>query len=57
VGKCPIDLNTCPNDVNLNVLPLGSYDVLIIKDWMEKHEAIIKCLNEMVSYLNQDGKK
>ena len=26
--------------VNLNVLPLGSYDILIGMDWLEQHRVI-----------------
>lgn len=28
---------------DLNVLPLGSYDVLIGMDWLEKHWSLVNC--------------
>jgi hypothetical protein len=29
--------------VYLNVLPLGSYDLLIGMDWLEKHAVVVNC--------------
>jgi hypothetical protein len=28
---------------NLNILPLGSYDVIIRMDWLERHKALLDC--------------
>jgi hypothetical protein len=28
--------------VDLNILPLGSYDLLIGMDWIEKHATVVK---------------
>lgn len=55
--KCPIDLNTYPSEVNLNALPLGSYDVLVGMDWLEKHGAIINYLEKTISCVNEDKQK
>ena len=35
VEKCPLVMNGMITCVDLNVLPLGSYDVLIGMDWLE----------------------
>ena len=32
--------------VKLNVLPLGSYDVLIGMDWLEKHKVVLNCFEK-----------
>ena len=37
VDKCPLVMNGLVTCVDLNVLPLGSYDVLIGMDWLEAH--------------------
>ena len=37
VEKCPLVMNGLVTCVDLNVLPLGSYDVLIGMDWLEAH--------------------
>ena len=43
--------------VKLNVLPLGSYDVLIGMDWLEKHQVILKCFQKIFTYLNNKGER
>ena len=35
--------------VKLNVLPLGSYDVLIGIDWLKKHQVILNCFQKQIS--------
>jgi len=37
VGNCLVELEDQSIKENLNVLPLGSYDVLIKMDWLEVH--------------------
>eukprot|EP00253_Pinus_taeda_P007038 PITA_07038 len=38
---------------NLNVLPLGSYNVLIGMDWLEKHWSLINCKTKTINYKNE----
>ena len=40
---------------NLNMLPLGSYHVLVRMDWLESHHAILDCRDNIISCLNDDG--
>lgn len=42
---------------DLNMLPLGSYDVLIGMDWLEKHWSVINCKTKTISYKNELGIK
>ena len=35
---------------NLNILPLGSYDVIIRMDWLEKHKAILDFYTKTLNY-------
>ena len=42
-------------EVKLNVLQLGSYDVLIGMDWMEKHQVILNCFQKTFTCLNDKG--
>ena len=44
-------LVTC---VDLNVLPLGSYDVLIRKDWLEAHKAKLDCYNRTFECMDEE---
>ena len=50
VEKCP--LVTC---VDLNVLSLGSYDVLIGMDWLEAHKVKLDCYNKTFECMNEEG--
>ena len=35
VKECEVNLNGFPTKVNLNILPLESYDIIIDTDWLE----------------------
>ena len=41
--------------VKLNVLPLGSYDILIGTNWLEKHQVVLNCFDKKISCLNDKG--
>ena len=43
--------------VKLNVLPLGSYDVLIGMDWMKKHQVILNFFQKTFTCLNNEGER
>jgi hypothetical protein len=36
VKDCPMDMNGLNTKVDLNIIPLGSYDCLIGMDWLDK---------------------
>ena len=42
--------------VKLNVLPLGSHDILISMDWLEKHRVVLNCFDKTFTCINNDGK-
>jgi predicted aspartyl protease len=35
---------------NLNILPLGSYDMIIGMDWLEQHKAVLDYYTKILSY-------
>ena len=41
--------------IDMNVLPLGSYDVLIGMDWLEAHREKIYCYNKTFECLDDEG--
>ena len=41
--------------VNLNILPLGSYDILIGIDWLESHNVVINCLHKSFDCVDAEG--
>ena len=42
--------------VDLNALPLGSYDILIGMDWLEAHIAKLDFYNKNFEFLDEEGK-
>jgi hypothetical protein len=56
VKSCSISLNGMNTSVDLNIIPLGSYDILIGMDWLEKHHAILDCHNKKFTCLDGNGK-
>ena len=40
---------------DLNILPLGSYDILIGMDWTGAHRAKLDCYNNTFEYLDEKG--
>ena len=43
VEKFPLAMDGLFTYTNLNILPLGSYDVLIGMDWLEAHKVKLDC--------------
>ena len=42
--------------VKLNILPLGSYDILIGMDWLEQHRVVLNCYDKTFTCMNNDEK-
>ena len=43
--------------VDLNIIPLGSYDVLIGMDWVDTHHMVLDYYNKTFTCLNEEGNK
>ena len=39
---------------NMNVLPLGYYDIIIRMDWLEKHKAVLDCYEKSLKYKDEN---
>jgi hypothetical protein len=39
----------------MNILPLGSYDMIIRMDWLEQHKAVLDCYTKILSYKDNFG--
>ena len=48
-------MNQFKTSVKLNVLLLGSYDVLIGMDWLEQHQVVLNFFYKTFTYLNNEG--
>ena len=55
VKECEVNLNGFPMKLNLNILPLGSYDILISMDWLEKHHVMLDCLHKSILCTDRQG--
>ena len=55
VEKFPLVMNGLVTCVDLNVLPLGSYDVLIGMNWLEAHRVKLDCYNKTFECTNEEG--
>ena len=55
VKVCPLEMNGMKTFENLNIIPLGSYDVLIGMDWLDAHHAVLDCHNKTYTCLDEEG--
>lgn len=55
--QCLIIVSRQPIHVDLNILPLGSYNVLIGMHWLEGRWSLVDCKEKFVSYLSELGQR
>ena len=55
VKRCDFGMNGFKTHADLNILPLGSYGLLIEMDWLEKHTVILNCYDKRFSCLDYQG--
>ena len=55
VKVCPLEMNGMKTFVELNIIPLGSYDVLIGMYQLDAHHAILDCHNKTYTCLDEEG--
>ena len=46
VKDCIVNMDQFETFVKINVLPLGSYDMLIGMDWLEQHRVVMYCFDK-----------
>jgi hypothetical protein len=56
VKGCPISINGVSTNAELNIIPLGYYDILIGMDWLDNHYSILDCHNKTFTCLDEKGK-
>eukprot|EP00253_Pinus_taeda_P034889 PITA_34889 len=57
INNCFLSIVGRPITVDLNVLPLGSYDILIGIDWLEKHWSLVNCKTKTIYYKDDLGQQ
>jgi predicted aspartyl protease len=55
IKDCQIGMNGINTKVDVNIIPLGSYDYLISMDWLEKHHAVLDCYKKKITCLDDEG--
>jgi hypothetical protein len=55
IPECELNIDGQSTKLDLNILPLGSYNLIIGLDWLEKHKVILNCYEKSLIY--RDGKK
>ena len=53
--ECEVNLNGFLTKVNLNILPLESYDILIGVDQLEHHHVMVDCLHKSILCTDSQG--
>jgi hypothetical protein len=57
VEDCLVDIDGLNTKVDVNIIPLGSYDCLIGMDWLEKHHDVLECYNKTITCLDEEGQQ
>jgi predicted aspartyl protease len=55
IYECELSLDGQNIKLNLNILPLGSYDIIIGMDWLEKHKVILDFYEKSVTYKDDNN--
>jgi hypothetical protein len=55
VKECPMEMNGLHTKVDLNIIPLGSYDCLICMDWLDEHHVVLDNYNKEFTFLDEQG--
>jgi hypothetical protein len=50
-------MNGLNTNVDVKLIPLGSYNCLIGMDWLEKHHAILDCYKKIITCFDEEGKQ
>jgi hypothetical protein len=57
VRCCPININGVNAISDMNLISLGSYDILIGMDWLDKHHVFLDCQDKTFTCLDEEGHK
>jgi hypothetical protein len=57
IPACQFIMGGFPTRVALNILPLGSYDLLIGMDWLAAYKTKLDCYHKTLECVNEEGRK
>jgi hypothetical protein len=55
IFDCELRIDGQSTKLNMNILPLGSYDIIIGMDWLEKHKVILNCYENFFVYKDENN--
>jgi hypothetical protein len=55
VKECLVDMNGLSTKEYLNIFPLGSYDCLIGRDWLDQHHVVLDCHDKEFTCSDEEG--
>jgi hypothetical protein len=50
-------MNGLNTKVDVNIIPLDSYEYLIGMDWLENHHTVLDYYNKTITCLDEEGRK
>jgi len=53
--ECEINIDGQSTNIYLNILLLGSYDLIMGMDWSEKHNVILNCYENSLIYIDENN--
>ena len=57
IPSCQFIMGGLPTQATLNILPLGSYDLLIGMDWLASYKTKLDCYHKTLECVNEEGRK
>jgi hypothetical protein len=53
ISDCEFSLGGRNTKSNLNIQLLGSYDIIIIMDWLKRHKIVLDCYEKSLKYKDE----
>jgi hypothetical protein len=57
IPSCEFIMGGLPNQATINILPLGSYDLLIGMDWLATNKTKLYCYQKNLECISEEGRK
>ena len=57
IPACQFIMDGLPTQATLNILPLGSYDLLIGMDWLATYKTKLDCYHKTLECENEEGRR
>ena len=54
IVDCEVKLQDHKTRIDLNILPLGSYNMIIGMDWLQRNKVVLNCFSKTFTYIAED---